>query len=356
MTEAIREVTLDLNDDSPDLIGAGKTQTFDFPIGGEGGLKMRVTVNGGLVPVLSSTWRMQGQMIVQDSVRQTREEGKFRITSAPTLNGGYDGDPAAITAAWLDEGVFEFNVNGKYRWKGGAKNYSHRAYVNVHAPVLTLPKGGLGSPDADIRSDRMLINYGTGALKYTCDRSTAGGKIGFLQLLKGRYFRGRISDCQAGSPETGTIEQSLGAQSEYLDDATGKGDLFYWHTKAGSAGELQTEIERSLLCEGFPKYNWYKAGLFPSLLQKAEERQPLEFFTHVAYQAPVDDDIYKSYIVTKGLLYWYVSAAACSKPRNAQAEWRMPGSQYLSVGSWEARKWGMPEWKDGSTGMHWKDA
>lgn len=357
MTELTYAIKFDSSEDTPDAILSAERQNLDLAIGGEYAVEMNVYVNGVKAKVLSSTWRMKGQMIVKDSTRQTLDEGKFKIASNPTVTGGHNGDPALITAAWIQEGVFEVNISGTYQWKGAIKKFDHQGFATIHAPALTAPKGGLGSPDVVISSDRMLISFDTGTLRYTCDEFTSGGQIGFLQLVKGRCFRGRIADCRANSIEVGQIAQTLGAQNQYLDDSAKRDPLFYWQTKAESAGELQTQLEQSILCDEYPKYNWYKAGLFPSWQTKEEAQQPLEFFTYVAYKAKATLGSTKgpqaSYVVIRDLLSWSVVVMTCVNP--LVGIWEMPASQRLSVSSWGSHPWGMPEWKDCATRMQWKD-
>jgi hypothetical protein len=311
-----------LDDSIGEMVGSG--EHYDVPIGALAGFQIVVTVNHQLVPVIESTWWVQGQQVVPNTVAQTAKKGTALLERDRLISG----DPSSIETAWTEPGTFGVVISGKYQYKKSLKPFQVSGSVTVHAPQfhLSTSKPDVSQPTFD--ENKLTTQFATTPVGYSCDGFTVGGRIGFLQVIHGLRLRG---------PEFGVPTQSMGGLQNFLDWSNE--ELFYQDTAAQLTGVIQTTDQPSLACVDQPEYNWYRIG------EKGEKEH---FSMFLAYKAPVTAGIIESYIVVYAVCRW-----AWSMVGLYEGDAWGPDPDYTSedCSGWEVKGWSMPLWTDNSEGV-----
>lgn len=118
---------------------------FTVPVGAVCLIEVVVFVNGQRVPVLTSTWTLNGRLIDWQKAIQTRNKSFVPTVKGPiAVHGGMSGNPALIAAAWAGPtGAHHFTVSGTVRYQGRILPFSGEGTTNVQAPPSQKDNGKL---------------------------------------------------------------------------------------------------------------------------------------------------------------------------------------------------------------------
>lgn len=306
---------------------------FNFPIGAEVLIEVVVLINGQQVPVTSSTWWLWGSQIDLYSIVQNPNEGGANIIPPPVMNqGGYGGDPAVITVAWIEEGTFGISATGM----AGGRVYQVAGTVTIAAPHINCEAAqmfGQFNTDNDEFFATFIPTFTASGVDLL-----QGSRIGFLQVLQGIRLRIPQNSQQYPTQETGSSMIFLDASEEALQ----QNNFFYEDFLLNlNSTTYATHDIPSLIAERTDADIDYRSYVV----------EGDQFTTYVAFKAALQPGIINSYVVVKDSWSWEISATINWDDNNEGWNFECDPTGNVTIPPTTAT-WNLPLWTNNSPALN----